>query len=421
MVHPSVDAVDDDADAVAELVGEPLVDQAADDRCPDLLAMKAEGFYSALLAARGERPVDRLHDVATLPELPHGRLEPVGERPYSGLGLAGQPIAFQGLQAADAERAVEVAVDLAGLGPQVQHQLLGLRQHGAVDAGEALGRDHGRKLDLQLPVGLRAKLQGGQLLRPQPHAVGDVVLGDDEVLALIVVPADDDVAVRVTGIEVVDRDPVQPRAQILLHLPHHVTGEGTQVREVVAVLRGDDEAELVAVLPAALGEGLAVRLLGLGAIEPAALPITRRAVALKVKDVGVGSPAAQLEAHDPRLDHDPAHALARATLTSRELQPIRHRLAAADPGAPSLLGPCPHAAALPLPAHLGQLQRTAIGPGGRSHDLSHKGSRPWVHPGATITHAARSWAEVEGVVAAHARQIAPRSEWFKLKPAHIVL
>ena len=336
----------------------------------------------------------------TLAQLPHGRLEPLRERPHAGLGLAGEPIALKGLQAADAERPVEVAVDLAGLGPQVQHQLLGLRQHGAVDAGEALGRDHGRKLGLQLPVGLRPKLQGRQLLRPQPHAVGDVVLGDDEVLAVIVLPADDDVAVRVAGIEVVDRDPIQPRAQILLHLPHHVAGEGAQVREVVAVLRGHDEAELVAVFPAALGEGLAVRLVGLGAIEPAALAVPRRAVALQVADMGVGSPAAELQAHDPGLDHDPAHALARATLTGRELQPIGHGLAAADPGAPSLLGPRPPGAAPTLPAHLGQLQRTAIGPGGRSHDLIHKGPRPWVHPGATITHAAKSWAEVGGVVAA---------------------
>src|SRR5450631_1989900 len=113
-----------------------------------------------------------------------------------------------------------------------------------------------RSMPVKRPAGLRAKLQGGQFLRPQPHAVGDVVLGDDEVLAEIVPPADDDVAVGVAGIEVVDRDPIQPGAQIPLHLPHHVAGEGTQIREVIAVLRGDDEAELVAVLSASLDERL---------------------------------------------------------------------------------------------------------------------------------------------------------------------
>src|SRR3977135_3989141 len=99
------------------------------------------------------------------------------------------------------------------------------------------------------------------------------MLGDDEVLAPIIVPADDDVAVGVAGVEVVDRDPIEPSAEILLHLPHHIAGEAAQIGETVAVLRGDDEAELMAVLPTAFGEGLAVRRLGLGAIEPAALPV----------------------------------------------------------------------------------------------------------------------------------------------------
>jgi hypothetical protein len=53
--------------------------------------------------------------------------------------------------------------------------------------------------------------------------------GDYEVLALIVAPADDDLAVGMAGVEVVDRDPIEPDAEVLLHLPHHVAGECAQV------------------------------------------------------------------------------------------------------------------------------------------------------------------------------------------------
>ena len=33
--------------------------------------------------------------------------------------------------------------------------------------------------------------------------------------------------------------------EVLLHLPHEVTGEATQIAQVGRVLGGDDEAELV--------------------------------------------------------------------------------------------------------------------------------------------------------------------------------
>ena len=316
---------------------------------------------------------------------------------------------------------IEVAADLICLRPQVQHSLLRLRQHGAVDAREPLGRNLGPELCPQLPVGLRTKLHRRSLLGAQPHPVRDVVLGNDEVLALVVAPADNDVAVWVAGVEVVDRDPIEPGAEILLHLPHHVAGEAAQVREPVAVLRSDDKAELVAVLAPALREVLAVRRVGLGTVKPAALAVARRPVALQVADVGVGRPAAQLQPHDPRLDHDAAHPCVRSTLNGHPLEAVGCRLAPADPGASSLPGPRPPAAAPPLPAHLGELQRTAIGPGCGSHDLSHKGPRPWACAGAAIPGAAGPWSEVERVVVGHGRQIAPTIASFKLEQPHLAL
>jgi hypothetical protein len=54
-------------------------------------------------------------------------------------------------------------------------------------------------------------------------------------------------AVRMAGIEVIDRDPIEPGAEIPFHLPHHVAGEAAQVREPIAILGRNNEAELVAV------------------------------------------------------------------------------------------------------------------------------------------------------------------------------
>ena len=50
----------------------------------------------------------------------------------------------------------------------------------------------------------------GQLGGPVAEAVGDVVAGDDEVFAGVVAPAHDQVGVRVVGVPVIDRHPIQP-------------------------------------------------------------------------------------------------------------------------------------------------------------------------------------------------------------------
>jgi hypothetical protein len=50
-------------------------------------------------------------------------------------------------------------------------------------------------------------------------------------------------AVRVAGVEMVDRDPIEPRAEVLLHLSHHIQGEGPQVGKAIPILRGDDAAD----------------------------------------------------------------------------------------------------------------------------------------------------------------------------------
>ena len=60
---------------------------------------------------------------------------------------------------------------------------------------------------------------------------------------------------RVVGVPVIDGDPVQPRAEIGSHLPREIAREGLQIGHLAGVLGRDDEAEMVPVVLAPLGEG----------------------------------------------------------------------------------------------------------------------------------------------------------------------
>ena len=175
----------------------------------------------------------------------------------------------------------------------------------------------------------------------------------------------------------------------------------------------------MAVLPSTLNERFAVYLIGLGPIESGALAVARCAVALQVADVSIGGPAAKLQPHDSRLDDDPTHALAPPALPGHELQPIGRPLAPPDPAASTFPGTHPLARAWSLLAHLGRRQRTGVGLDRCGQDLTRKGSRPTARARAAITHAARSRAEVEVVVAGHTPKLAPANAAFKLEPAHL--
>ena len=96
-----------------------------------------------------------------------------------------------------------------------------------------------------------------------------------------------------------------------LHLRHQPADERLEVRILVAILGRDDEAELMAVLAAALEERLAVGDVLPARIEPARLALAGHAVALDIAQMraGAGQPLAG-EPHQPRLHDHPARAQA---------------------------------------------------------------------------------------------------------------
>jgi len=96
-------------------------------------------------------------------------------------------------------------------------------------------------------------------------------------------------AVRMAGVEMIDRHPVEFGPEIGLHLAHHVPGEAAEISQAITVFGRDDEPERVAVLVPAPDKGAAVRIIGVATIELTAAAITGGAVPLEVAQVGAGS------------------------------------------------------------------------------------------------------------------------------------
>jgi hypothetical protein len=121
-------------------------------------------------------------------------------------------------------------------------------------------------------------------------------------------------AVWVAGIEMIHRDPIQLGSEVILHLAHHVTGEGAQIEELVAALWRNNEAELMAVFPPAFHKLPSVRRVGLWPMESSAFSFPGGSIALQIAQMGVGSLTSALQPDDARFDHDAAHPLAWAAL-----------------------------------------------------------------------------------------------------------
>ena len=93
--------------------------------------------------------------------------------------------------------------------------------------------------------------------------------------------------VRVAGIVVIDRDPVELRPEVGFHLLHQVARGGAQIGQLHAVLGRDDEAELMTIVASPLQESAAILHVAFGRIDLALRTILRHAVPFEVTQVRV--------------------------------------------------------------------------------------------------------------------------------------
>ncbi|MNN48891.1 hypothetical protein D3C81_1633910 [compost metagenome] len=113
--------------------------------------------------------------------------------------------------------------------------------------------------------------------------------------------------VRVVGIPVVDRHPVEPGTQVGFHARHQLPGVGAQISKFLGILGGDDEAELVPIITSPCLEILQVRIVSGGTIGPAGFTGTPDTLAFDVAQMSEGRARCRLAQVDqPCLDGHPA-------------------------------------------------------------------------------------------------------------------
>ncbi len=251
--------------------------------------MNPEARRIAREALRLQRLVHRLDDVAALAQFAQGRLQFFAQLPAARRGLAGKPHSLQLAKPRQPQRAVGDAARIGWRVPEVHETLAGLGDQRPIDAGEAILIDLGSELALLLDRGDRTEFERHQFARPLANTMGDVVAVDDQILAQLISAVDDDMNVRMAGIKMVHRHPIELRSQVTFKFVHEVAGEAGEVAELRAVLRRDDDAKLVAVVLAAIEEGIAVGPVLRRRIQPAALAVARGAVALNITQMSDGS------------------------------------------------------------------------------------------------------------------------------------
>jgi len=155
-------------------------------------------------------------------------------------------------------------------------------------------------------IGAWPKLLGDEIARPVTHPFLNVVASDHEVLAVVTNATDDQMDMRMLGVPVIDRHPVEPGVEILFHLPDEVAGEGFEIGHLQRVVGRYNEAEMVPVALAALGEGARVRILGLRPEQVGLLSIAGYALATEIVEMLPEGGGPGRMAHDARLDDSSA-------------------------------------------------------------------------------------------------------------------
>src|SRR6516165_4390558 len=281
-----------------------LVNNAADNRRRWRGVVNPEARWIARQPLRLQRPVHRLDDVAALAQFAQGRLQFFAQLPAARRYLASKPHCFQLAKPRQPQRAVGDAARVGRRVPEVHETLASLSDQRLVDTGEAVLIDLSRELTLLLDCADRTEFERHELTRPLANTMGDVVAIDDQILAQFIPAVDDDMDVRVPGIEMVHCHPIELRSQVTVELAHEVAGEAGEIAELSPLFGRDDEAKLMAIVLAAVEKGIAVGPVLRRRIEPTTLAIARGAVALNITQMSGGSSVLSGSTDGARLDHD---------------------------------------------------------------------------------------------------------------------
>src|SRR3546814_15610020 len=113
----------------------------------------------------------------------------------------------------------------------------------------------------------RAEGEIDQLASALAQAAADIVARDDQILAALILAPHDDMCVRMAGVVMIDRDPVEIRPKVFLDSGHEPPGERLEVVIFYPVLGAHNDAELVAIVARLLEPVVPVHLVRVGPLE----------------------------------------------------------------------------------------------------------------------------------------------------------
>ena len=280
MMSTSVDPVDNGVRGAFDLVIEAARDKPPDDWRRRVSAIERKVSDAPFDALIGKSAVDALDDVGPLAERAHDGLGILRQAPLRRTERFGEAKALELLHAADqggASASIRSGVDA---GPKIDNSIVlhSLADKRPIELGPAVRLDLGVEVATDLKVASRSEFERGKMCSAGAHALADVVAGDHKVAAVVTLSAYDDMDVGIIGIPVVDPDPIELGAEISLGLRHQIAGERLEVGELLRVLWGHDEAEMMAISFAALGECAVVGVVVLGIEQAAGSAVLRHAL-----------------------------------------------------------------------------------------------------------------------------------------------
>ena len=250
----------------------------------------------------------RLDDVAADAEVAQGRLEAGLQGPLRRTDLLGQTEAFE-LGGATDHQPAQLGIFAGAAGTQVGDPaaLVGDVAERSVETGPAFRPDLVLQSRADFLLAARSQFQRDPFRRAGAKALADVVAADDQVLAVVGAAADEHMDMGIVGVPMIDRDPVEPGAEVALRVRHQLAREGAKVGHLARVLWRDREPEMMPVLFAPFGESLRVGVVGGGVEHPSVRAVAGDAVALEVGEMlreRRRAKSAATVAHDPGHDDD---------------------------------------------------------------------------------------------------------------------
>ena len=286
MVGAAVHAVDDREGGTLQLVVETASEKPADDRIAARLGVEHEFSRGAIKAALAQAAMDALDDVAALAERAQRRLRVLGHDPLSGADRRREAELLQLAGAGDKRGSLGILSPVADRS-QIDHPIMagGLARERLIERRPAIGVDLPLQSAADFLLAAGTKLQRDELLGAGAEAPADIVAIDHQIAAVVGSSANQDMDMWMLGVPMIDRHPIDRRAEIARHFCHEIAREGAKVGELGGVIGRDDESKMVSVVLAAFGESARVRLVARRVEHSARRAVARDAVAAKIGQV----------------------------------------------------------------------------------------------------------------------------------------